>query len=374
MSGVSWSIAGYIADVPISDDPRANVWRGEVADTGEVIALKRILLDPGDDRRAARVEAALLATLKHPHLVRLREVLPSLDGIVLVLDYAGGGSLAELLQRRGRLSPGEVVTTIAPVGAALAYAHGSGVVHGRVSAGTILFTELGLPMLADLGISRLVGDIARRGLTAACVDPSVDRGAAPGPESDVFMLAATAYHALSGVVLCPGDSADLTHVDPLLLGLGVPVAMRDVLRRGLSIEASRRGTAAEFALDLRYAAEPTAVELTAGYLDVGRPAPPLLRATLADAIMARPPAAAPVQVGPPKVGQPVQQVHSSGSSEDRKAPLVAPPPGEPATARKDGAATRPATAAGGHRLRAAGRSVPLTDIGGRIRWPRRPVR
>ena len=45
---------------------------------------------------------------------------------VLVLDLADGGSLADLLAVRGRLTPGEVITALAPVAAALAYLHGAG--------------------------------------------------------------------------------------------------------------------------------------------------------------------------------------------------------------------------------------------------------
>ena len=43
--------------------------------------------------------------------------------VALVLDLLAGGSLAALLARRGRLRPGEVVTAMAPVAAALAHAH-----------------------------------------------------------------------------------------------------------------------------------------------------------------------------------------------------------------------------------------------------------
>jgi hypothetical protein len=43
-----------------------------------------------------------------------------------VLDHARGGSLAALLSRRGRLTPGEVVTIAAPLAQALAAAHAAG--------------------------------------------------------------------------------------------------------------------------------------------------------------------------------------------------------------------------------------------------------
>jgi len=53
----------------------------------------------------------------------LHELVPSRDALVLVLDFAAGGTLAELVDARGRITPGEAITALAPVGAALAYAH-----------------------------------------------------------------------------------------------------------------------------------------------------------------------------------------------------------------------------------------------------------
>ena len=141
-----------------------------------------------DQARRADAEAALLTALDHPHLVRLHAVVPADGASVLVLDLADGGSLAELLAARGRLTPGEVITAVAPVAAALAYLHDQGVVHGDVSAANILFTAGGSPLLADVGVARLTGDDRDAASTPAYVDPAVAAGCVPGPPSDVFML------------------------------------------------------------------------------------------------------------------------------------------------------------------------------------------
>src|SRR5205823_5488541 len=112
----------------------------------------------GQQLRAARVEAVLLSVLDHPNLIRLHAFVPLRQAGVLVLDLAAGGSLAALIQRRGRLTPGEVVSSLAPIGAALAYAHRRGVVHRDVSAANMLFAANGQPMLSDFGMARIIGD------------------------------------------------------------------------------------------------------------------------------------------------------------------------------------------------------------------------
>ncbi|PWW24783.1 serine/threonine protein kinase [Geodermatophilus normandii] len=238
------------------------------------------LLVAGDGERQAR-EAALLGALDHPHLVRLHEVVhqPRRGGparVALVLDLLEGGSLAALLARRRRLRPGEVVTALAPVAAALACAHEQGVVHGDLSPGNVVFTAEGRPVLTDLGVARVLGEDAAGEVTPAYVDPAVARGGAPGPASDVFGVAAAAFHALTGVppwnaatpadtlaVAATGELPDLAELAP-----GTPPALLDVVARGLAVDPHARGSAAAFALDLRHACRPEPVRLpTSGVPD-----------------------------------------------------------------------------------------------------------
>jgi hypothetical protein len=274
MNGAGLRVPGYVLEARLGSGGSSQVWRARVAATGEPVALKRIPIGDGPEQaRAARAEAAMLATLDHPHLVRLHDVVPVPDAVVLVLDLADGGSLAELVAARGRVTAGEAVTAMSAVGAALAVAHAAGVVHGDVSPANVLFTDIGLPLLADLGVARIAGEAVPVRSTPAFVDPVVAAGGVPGPESDVFMTAATTLFALSGMPPWPAASAAealsraqrcVLDVEAVLTAAAVPSPIARVLRTAMSLEPRRRGTAAEFALELRHAAEPRAIELSAG--------------------------------------------------------------------------------------------------------------
>ncbi|MCZ2837255.1 serine/threonine-protein kinase [Modestobacter sp. VKM Ac-2985] len=264
-------VPGFVLEELLGRGGSGQVWRARPRSGGPPVAIK--VLVRGDPERQER-EAGLLGELDHPHLVRLhhvvrREVRDGPAQVALVLDLLAGGSLAALLARRGRLRPGEVVTTVAPVAAALAHAHERGVVHGDLSPGNVVFTAEGRPVLTDLGTARLVGDTARAEVTPAYVDPVVARGGAPGPASDVFGVAAAAFHALTGVapwnaadpagtlaVAAGGDLPDLT-----LLAPEAPEELVRVVLRGLSAEPHLRGSAAAFALDLRHSCRPEPVRL-----------------------------------------------------------------------------------------------------------------
>ena len=265
------AVPGYQLQELLGRGGSGEVWRAVPRGGGPPVAVK--VLVSGDPERQAR-EAALLGELDHPHLVRLHEVVHQprrgdVPRVALVLDLLAGGSLAALLVRRGRLRPGEVVTAIAPVAAALAAAHDRGVVHGDLSPGNIVFTAEGRPVLTDLGVARVLGEGAAGGVTPAYVDPTVARGGATGPASDVFGVAAAAFHALTGVppwnaagpeetlrVAAAGALPDLAELAP-----EAPADLLRVLARGLAADPHERGSAAAFALDLRHACRPEPVRL-----------------------------------------------------------------------------------------------------------------
>ena len=264
-------VPGYRLTERLGRGGSGEVWRAVPRGGGEPVAVK--VLAAGDPERQAR-EAALLGALDHPHLVRLVEVVhqPRRGGrarVALVLELLAGGSLAALLARRGRLRPGEVVTAVAPVAAALAHAHAAGVVHGDLSPGNVVFTAEGRPVLTDLGVARVLGEASAGEVTPPYVDPTVARGGAPGPASDVFGVAAAAFHALTGVApwnaATPADTLAVAAAGELpdldLLAPEAPAPLREVIARGLAADPSDRPTAAEFALDLRHACRPEPVRL-----------------------------------------------------------------------------------------------------------------
>ncbi len=264
-------VPGYVLEERLGRGGSGEVWRARPRGGGPAVAVK--ILISGDPAQQDR-EAALLGELDHPHLVRLIEVVHrELRGggrqVALVLDLLEGGSLARLLSNRTRLRPGEVVTAIAPVAAALAHAHDRGIIHGDLSPGNIVFTAEGRPVLTDLGVGRVLGQGAADEVTPAYVDPVVARGGATGPASDVFGVAAAAFHALTGVppwnaagpaetleVAARGELPDLA-----LLAPQAPPELLAVVGRGLSPHPHLRGSAAAFALDLRHACRPERIAL-----------------------------------------------------------------------------------------------------------------
>ena len=267
-----WAVPGYDVLALVGYGATGEVWRARELATGAAVALKRLRADADPAAVAAlRREAAVLRTLDTPYVVRLRAVLGEGADTVLVLDLATGGSLAGLLARRGSLDPGEVVTIAAPLAQALAAAHACGLVHGDVTPSNVLFTAEGMPLLADLGLARLAGEVlATVDGTAEYVDPAVAAGGQPDAASDVWALAAVCHHLLSGTPPHDGDSVhdvlDAARAGARApLGLLAPSAPRPLvsaIESALQADPALRPDAAAFASALRRSHAAAPVRLT----------------------------------------------------------------------------------------------------------------
>jgi serine/threonine protein kinase len=261
-----FSLPGYDVDELVGFGGSGEVWRARDSATGEVVALKRLRGDAASAMSTEQLEreAALLATVRHDHIVALRAVVSTSDGLVLVLDYAEGGSLAAVQDVRGQLSAGEVVTIGAPLAQALADIHGRGLTHGDVTPGNIVFDGSGKPLLADLGVASLIGEGGPTGRTPGYADPAN----APGPARDVHGLAAVCFSALAGVPPY-SDSEPMVARSLGPLAPDAPAALVAAIEAGLDPDPVVRPEAAAFGRALFAACSPVAVRLVRGSQRVG---------------------------------------------------------------------------------------------------------
>ena len=272
-------VAGYRVEELLGSGGCGEVWRARDVVGGRLVALKVLRQDgPPAERDRLRREAAVLAGLRSPHVVRLLTVVTSARGLVLVLEFQGGGSLASLLRSRPRLAPGEVVTIAAPLARALAAVHAVGIVHGDISPANILFAVDGRPVLSDLGVSRLAGRAGADAVTAAYADPAVLEGAPLTPAADLYALGAVCFEALTGQPPLAGDDVEAVlmaagRVRPALADLvpGVPPALAEAVEATLSPDVARRPDAAGLAAALLASCQALPVRLAGATVPVAAP-------------------------------------------------------------------------------------------------------
>ncbi len=134
-----------------------------------LIVLKVARFEGGD---AARVrEDRILASVRSPHVVALLGT-PGRETSALLLEYLPGGTLAELLARRGFIRVGEAVTILVSLVRALVAFHAAGYWHGSLSPSKVMFAADGRPVLVGLSHAVTVSPQAgsERGASSAAPD------------------------------------------------------------------------------------------------------------------------------------------------------------------------------------------------------------
>jgi serine/threonine-protein kinase len=170
-----------------------------------VKVLAAALADDPDLRPQIRTEARTAAGLRHANVVAVFDYGEFGDAgstlCYVVMELVDGRSLADMLTA-GALPWRLAVLIGAQAAAALAAAHGAGIVHRDVKPANVMVTATGVK-LVDFGISAAVGELDRSGDgqvlgTPAYLAPERMAGAPVRPATDVYALGLLLYRSLCG--------------------------------------------------------------------------------------------------------------------------------------------------------------------------------
>ena len=202
-------------------------------------------------------EADALTRLAHPVLVRGFDVVTDGRFPHVLIEHLEGPTLRELIREvRGALPLEQLLPLGLHVAAALHYLAAEGMVHLDVKPDNVVMGAP--PRLIDLSVACTVEAAARLrkpvGTDGYMAPEQCDstRGVV-GPPADVFGLAATLHHAVSGERPFARNGEQRfpqLERDAAPLPRGVPSALAQLLSAGLARDARDRPTAAEFAAGL----------------------------------------------------------------------------------------------------------------------------
>src|SRR4051812_2500053 len=201
-------------------------------------------------------EARIMASLYHPNLVTVLDMVTDADDLLLIMEYVPGRTLAEVFAR-GPLGWERTLALLTPVAAALDEVHREGVVHRDLKPSNILVADNGVVKVADLGlataaeITRITPPGAILG-TPAYMAPEQARPVACTPAVDIYALATIAFEALAGVRPRNGRTvvailAQATQQPPADLREhrpGTPAAVAEALMRGMAADPQDRPSSA----------------------------------------------------------------------------------------------------------------------------------
>lgn len=240
---------------------------------GRLVAVKELqgllAADPATRARFV-VEAKVMASLDHPHVVPVYDFVERDDRCALVMEQLPGGTVWDRFVERGLAMPHATAITLATC-SAMQHAHDSGVLHRDIKPENLMFDGTGSMKVTDFGIARVVNGASTKATAAGSVlgtpaymAPEQAEGKPVAEAVDVYATATMFYEMLSGRL--PFDQTDsLTGMltqrilrDPIPLGSiapHVPEALADAAMRGLTRDPGRRTpTAEQFGRELAQAA------------------------------------------------------------------------------------------------------------------------
>lgn len=213
----------------------SRVYRGRSLKSGRTVVIKEFLPKVGSGASAANPgtasnggdafrlehgrgmflqEARVLARLKHPNIVRVRNFVLANDTAYLVMDYEPGENLSRYIKaRHGGLSTQFLLTVFPPLLDALSLIHSRALLHLDVKPANIHLRPGGSPLLLDFGAVHQFATTRRHQpgqvLTSGFAPYEQYRlSGYVGPWSDIYSVGATMRTCIEGAAPPPAPQRE----------------------------------------------------------------------------------------------------------------------------------------------------------------------
>jgi serine/threonine kinase PknH len=222
--------------------------------TGRAVALKVLREDVSIDpiyRERFRREGALLAALRHPHVIPIYG-MGEINGDLYLATRLVSGTLKGLIMQ-GQIAVDVAIRILTAVAEAVDAAHIAGIVHRDVKPANVLLDPGPQVYLGDFGLARDPDGAALTvpGQVIGTLDymaPEHLEAEGVGPAADIYALTCLMYETLTGEVpfVRATDAAVMyAHVveDPPSISVkrpGLPAALDDVIAAGMAKDPDDR--------------------------------------------------------------------------------------------------------------------------------------
>ncbi|XP_043196738.1 serine/threonine-protein kinase SIK3-like isoform X2 [Amphibalanus amphitrite] len=193
-------------------------------------------------------EVKIMKILRHPHIIRLYQVMETEKMIYLVMEYASKGEIFDHMVANGPLKESEARPWFRQILAAVQYCHRKNVVHRDLKAENLLLDAEDSIKLADFGFSNFYSESDP--LTTGCGSPPY---AAPelfegkeydGPKADVWSLGVVLYVLVCGALPFDGNTLQILRGKILSGKFRIPYFMstdcESLIRHMMTVDPEKR--------------------------------------------------------------------------------------------------------------------------------------
>ncbi|KAK9750624.1 hypothetical protein RND81_02G208900 [Saponaria officinalis] len=182
-----------------------SVYKARDLKTSEMVAIKVISLAEGEEGyEEIRGEIEMLQQCSHPNVVRYLGSYQGEEYLWIVMEYCGGGSVADLMNVTDEpLDENQIAYICREALKGLAYLHSIFKVHRDIKGGNILLTEQGEVKLGDFGVAaQLTRTMSKRNTfigTPHWMAPEVIQESRYDGKVDVWALGVSAIEMAEGL-------------------------------------------------------------------------------------------------------------------------------------------------------------------------------
>jgi len=205
------------------------VYRGTDQHTGQLVAIKKLRLDVfGSDQQSGierfHREGDALRALDHPNIIKIIATAEEDNAHYIIMPYAPGGSLADLLRDSGPMSLKQAVQMALDLADALTRAHRLGIIHRDIKPDNVLLAADHTPLLSDFGLAHTPSStLTRTGVmvgTYLYLPPEAFNGQALDTRGDIWAFGVMLFQMITGQLPFVGDSVGA--ITMAVLGRPVP--------------------------------------------------------------------------------------------------------------------------------------------------------
>ncbi len=156
-----------------------------------------------------KMEAQSAASLSHPNIVSVYDVVNEGDLHYIVMELIEGITLKSYIEKKGHLENREAIGIAIQVGSGIAAAHEQHIIHRDIKPQNMIISREGKVKVADFGIARAVSTQTVNATAVGSVhyiSPEQARGGYCDERSDIYSFGVTMYEMVTGRVPFEGDN------------------------------------------------------------------------------------------------------------------------------------------------------------------------
>ncbi|MBX3083985.1 MAG: serine/threonine protein kinase [Anaerolineae bacterium] len=266
-------LGNYRINAPLGQGGMATVYRATQESMERDVAIKVIETNEHTDKdftERFRREAKTIASLSHPHIIKVFDYGTQENYAYLVMELLPGGTLSKLM-KKGAFPIRAVYRVLQQLVEALDYAHVKSIIHRDLKPQNVLLDENRNVILTDFGIARLwqrfpinLASLTEKVAgTPAYMAPEQWRNEELTPRTDIYALGIMTFEMLAGRLPFSGSAKTLMylhtyHTPPPIRTIrpDVPEAIERVVLQSIAKDpAQRYDTAGDYLVAFRKALE-----------------------------------------------------------------------------------------------------------------------